>query len=209
MHDSTDHGCPKSAQLHRLENAHKRLLEIEARHKHDKEEARAELRSAARGLVAIENASDRLATVAWAVTNTSAAKSDLAWVIFGKEHQEYHLRRLLAGPYRACEECGQHVLAGHRFEDSSFYCERCSTRIHAERRKESNGRELRYQAKRIARDKRIAELKRKGHLSDVDTNELFALIFQQVDGPSFEFMEFVEASVARQSPMQTSNDYGS
>jgi hypothetical protein len=118
--NSTDKDRPQFEQLTRLENAHRRLLEVEERYKRDKGEARAELEKAARDLVAIERAPDCFAAVTWAASNTSAPKNDLARVLFGKEHQEYHLRKLMAGPHRACEECGQQVLAGHRFEESFF-----------------------------------------------------------------------------------------
>lgn len=55
----------------------------------------------------------------------------------------------------------------------------------------------RAEAKRRARERRIAELKAKANLGDADANELAALIISQADGPLCQLTDFIAESLDR------------
>ena len=196
-HNSDGTTPPDFPQLARLLDASRRLTELEERHLQEKAAALAELQSAARLLQDIPGGHDRSAAVAFAATYSRARKNDLAWVLFGKEHQEYHLRKFLAGRFRDCQRCGIATIAGTQFEAREFYCSSCWASVQAERQRRSDEMDRRADAKRHAREQRIAELKAKANLGDADANELAALIISQADGPLSQFTDFISESLGR------------
>jgi uncharacterized Zn finger protein (UPF0148 family) len=188
---------PDFPELARVLVASQRLTELEERHLQEKAEALAELQSAARSLQDIPGGHDRSSAVAFAATHSRAKKNDLAWVLFKKEHQEYHLRKFLAGRYRDCQRCGTASIAGTQFEAGEFYCPSCWTSVQTERQRRFDESDRRADAKRRAREERIAELKAKANLGDSDANELASLIISQADGPLSQLTDFIAESLAR------------
>lgn len=174
-----------------IQSALQRIADLEQKYKLDRDAARAELKLATRALSNIGNHTERIEAVIWAHENTKAPKNDLAWVVFGREHQEFHLRRLVAGPYRNCQKCGERTLAGNRFEHREFYCDPCEATVHAQRSREFNESERRSEARQAATTKRIAELRAQAGLSDADAKELAALMVSQVDGPVSQIADFI------------------
>jgi hypothetical protein len=199
-HSSDNPTPPDLPQLAQVLDASRRLDALEARHLEERATALAELEAAARALKDIPGGRDRSTAVAFAATHSRAKKNDLAWVLFGKEHQEYHLRKFLAGQFRDCQRCGTATLAGTQFETREFYCSSCWASITAERQVRYDEMDRRAESKRRAREGRIAELKAKSNLGDADANELAALIVSQADGPLSQLTDFIEASLRRTPP---------
>lgn len=198
MDQSSDSTMPPAfPQLDRVLEASQRLTDLEQRHLDEKAAALAELQTAARSLQEIAAGHDRTAAVAFAATHSRAKKNDLAWVLFGKEHQEYHLRKFLAGRFRNCQRCGTPTIAGTQFESREFYCDSCGASVQAERQQRWAAMDRQAEAKRQARDTRIAELKAKANLGDADAKELAALIISQADGPLSQLTDFIADSLDR------------
>lgn len=177
-------------EIDRIQAALDRVAEVERQYKLDREAAREELKQATRALADIATHSERVQAVVWAAQHTIAPKNDLAWVIFGKEHQEFHLRKLVKGTHRQCPKCGNQFNAGNRFEQVTF-CDPCEATMRVERQHSYNESERRRRANVAARVKRIAELKAQTTLSDADAREFAALMVAQVDGPVSQIADFI------------------
>ena len=167
------------------------ICELEERHKAEREAAKAELKRVTRALANLPSHTERVEAVLWAAANTKAPKNDLAWVIFGKEHQEFYLRKLAASPYRKCGKCGKEVLAGNKFEARSFYCGPCETAVYADSERRFNEDERRREAKKVAQAKRIRELREQSGLSEAAAKELAALMVAQSKGAAASIADFI------------------
>ncbi len=118
-------------------------------------------------------------------------------MIFRKENQEYHLRKLAAGPYRDCDRCGDKALTGHEFEAHQFYCEPCRSALHAEQERQWKERDRKAEATHARRAKRIAELKAQTNLNDTDVKELAALMVSEADGAERQLADFIFDGINR------------